>query len=172
MLDRHLESFERQREDLLRMLAQWSPEQLRSRPQPDAWCALDVVEHLILVEEAMLVSMRRNRKGGEIPSVRDRVRGWLVLGVMALPTRVKVPAGAQHVRPSGDVGELADLGDRWLEVREKLGAFFAQPLPLNRGLVQHPVVGSMTPVTTLRFLRSHLHHHGYQLRRMRTAASR
>ncbi|MGI9040942.1 MAG: DinB family protein [Gemmatimonadales bacterium] len=64
-LQRRVERMERQRAALLLEVAALSPAQLRFHPDPDSWCPLDVVEHLVRVEEAIL------RRAAERPRARS-----------------------------------------------------------------------------------------------------
>ena len=53
-LGRRLNRLERHRAALLARIAPLSPEQLVTRTSPERWHVLDVVEHLIIIEEMVL----------------------------------------------------------------------------------------------------------------------
>jgi len=143
-----------------------APEQLAFRPAAESWSVLDVVEHLVKVEEGIVsrIKKREPRTWGEA------ARAWLALELMSvyfvLGRRFKVPS--QAVQPQGGT-TLTTLGTRWEAAQQALrraidglgSADFARPM------MRHPILGLLTPVETLSFIVRHIAHHRRQIARIR-----
>ena len=157
------------RDRILAEFTPWPDEQLRQRPAPEAWSVIEVIEHLLLTEKLTFAGVRKNR-GAAIPiTLRDRVRAGLVLGVMLLPTRVRIPKGVTALAPSHADQALSRFVEGWETERRQMREYLAtlSGKDLTEGVFKHPVGGWVTVRGTLIFLESHLLHHGYQLRRIR-----
>lgn len=167
-LQRAVQRLERQKADLLEELATWSPEQLSFRPQAQSWSALDVLDHLEKVERGVLLSFRKNLGGSQRINLRDRYGTFVVRAVMRLPIRVKVPAATPFILPETDV-QFAALVERWDKTRETFAAFFGSLTSYTPtlGVFLHPRGGWMNLLHALKFLSVHLHHHLYQVRRLK-----
>ena len=73
-----LSRLERRTRRLLDELCTWTPEQLRFRPSPVSWSALELIEHLMLAERAVSEMMRSNISEERDVRMRDRFRSALV----------------------------------------------------------------------------------------------
>lgn len=166
---RNFTRLEGQTQRLLRDLEGWTPEALRFRPGPNAWSAMDVLDHVRLSERGALASMRANLHADHRISFNDRFRNAIVLGVMLLPTRVKVPASARSISPSRAQLTVSAIQMEWEADRKQLSAFLEPLTAAEEELAafRHPVGGWTTVNGALLFLRSHLHHHSYQFARLR-----
>ena len=168
-LERRWARVVRRRERMLAELGTWPEEELRARPAGGGWCALEVVEHLVRSDLAVLQMMEGAR--GERPAVPagDRVRAWMVLGVMWLPTRVAMPKAVEELVKPGSVLELAALRAEWERVDALLHEYVSglSEAERRKGVARHPVSGWLDARAGVRFLESHLVHHGYQVRRLR-----
>jgi len=58
------EKLEMQKKTLLFEVALWSPAQVHFRPKPCAWSALDVLDHLVKVEVALIDAVRSQLPDG------------------------------------------------------------------------------------------------------------
>ena len=168
-LPRALSRLERQTRSLIDQLCTWSPEQLRFRPSPTSWSALELIEHLMLAERAVLQTMRSNLGEGRDVTMIDRLRSAMVLALMALPLRLKVPHAVNQLNPSKMQPDLMSLLDSWSEDRRILAEFPGALSIADRklGVFRHPAGGWTTAGGALLFLRLHLWHHSYQFRRLR-----
>jgi len=165
-----LSRLERRTRRLLDELCTWTPEQLRFRPSPASWSALELIEHLILAERAVSEMMRSNISEERDVRMRDRFRSALVLGLMALPLRLNVPDTVKQIMPSEMQPDLRSLRDSWSGDRCDLADFLGRLSTADRnlGVFRHPVGGWTTASGAMVFLRLHLWHHWYQFRRLRT----
>jgi hypothetical protein len=113
----------------------------------------------------------KTRRDAVTPS--ESVKAVLLLAMMRLPIKLKVPEPVSFVRPDR-VKSLQAVLDSWSVERllliEFVGAF---PRSAEHvGLVFHPAVGWMNLATTLGFLSVHLRHHEYQLQSIKKACAR
>ncbi len=168
-LQRRLTRMDRQRTALLEELARLPGGQLGFRPAPESWSTLEVLEHLVRVEEAVVL------RASQLPASRSLRQGVRAAGSMVLlrivlraGIRIKVPSKA--VLPQGKA-TLPELRERWDRVRNKLEAVLAdQSRPdLRRPMMRHPLCGWLTPIQTLTFLERHVTHHTRQLGRIRAS---
>lgn len=91
---RRFERLERQKRSIVSGVVRLSAAQLRFRPAPAASSVLDVLDHSIRVERALLEAVREQLPNGAPLTFRDRVRAWLLIAIMLTPIRVKVAASA------------------------------------------------------------------------------
>ncbi len=170
----NLTKLDDQTERLFADLEGWSPERLQFRPARESWSILEILDHLILTERAVLVTMRRNLASNNKVRLYDRYRSAFVLAIMFLPTRLQVSGSVKSLLPSRNKDDLRVLRSEWADDRKGLTAFLEGLSSADRkkGVFRHPVGGWTTPDGALFFLRSHLHHHGYQIAKIRKASKR
>ena len=141
-------------------------EQLTFRPGPDAWSALDVLEHLVKVEEGIASRIRPREPRGVVETVRVKAALGAMCALFAVRSRIKVPV--QGVLPLGGV-TLSDLVSRWeaaqAALRERLEEF--RPQDWSRPMMRHPLIGRLTPAEGLTFIHWHMAHHRRQIARIR-----
>jgi DinB superfamily len=158
---------ERHRAALLARIAPLSAEQLVARTSPDQWHVLDILEHLIIIEEMILRGIAT--RPGPLP-VAARLQGGVRLTMLRLYLRSggKVKAPSRAILPRGKVS-LQELLERWDRTRAGYRTAleaFDRP-DLVRPMMKHPIIGRLTPVQTLTFLDAHLAHHARQIDRLR-----
>jgi uncharacterized damage-inducible protein DinB len=164
------DDLQRRKRAVLFGLSAWSEERLCLQPAPASWSALDVLDHLLKVEQGWLDAVRSNLPDGHPVALRDRLGAWAVLCVMRSPMRVKVPDSASQVLPE-KAADLSLITQQWQAAREEMAQLLTDlsPKQLRCGLFRHPVSGWMAIRQALAFLSAHLQHHGYQLRRIQRA---
>jgi len=156
----------RRTRNLLSQLAALSEEQRRYQPAPDAWCLLQVAEHLAIIEETVTRGLERGLPAGRRRGLRDRLAHPLMLTVLRLPVRVKAPMPV--LVPQG-VHSLEQVRQRWSTVRAALAAFLADVAAdaLDEPVIVHPFAGPLGIRQTVSFLGSHFDHHLFQVDRIR-----
>jgi hypothetical protein len=167
-LERRIGRLERQRAALLRELHGMKPAQLAFHPAPASWSALDLVEHLVLAEEAVL---RGIPDRPPTRSLADSARAAMVLPLLYLTFArgVRLRAPTRDVLPVGG-SSLPQLEARWTRARANLRAVLELmgPEDLPRPFFRHPVIGWLTTLEGLGFLERHVAHHLQQVKRIRT----
>lgn len=165
-LARRMDRLERNRTALLASVAPLSPQQLGYRPAAERWHMLDIVEHLIIIEELVLRAL--GTRPGPLPAVA-RLQGALRLTALRVYLRAggRIQAPSRAIFPRGSV-TLPELRERWDRARagyhSALEAF--DRTDLVRPMMKHPIIGKLTPAQTLAFLDAHLSHHRRQIERL------
>ncbi|MFL5496695.1 MAG: DinB family protein [Gemmatimonadales bacterium] len=171
-LERRFARLERQRAALLRELHGMRPARLAFHPSPGKWSALDLVEHLVLAEEAVL---RGIPDRPPTRSLADGARAAMVLPLLYLTFArgVRLRAPTRDVLPVGG-SSLPQLEARWTRARANLRAVLQLmgPEDLSRPFFRHPVIGWLTTLEGLGFLERHAAHHLQQVKRVRASARR
>ncbi len=162
---------EAQKAAVLADLRQWAPERLRFKPRAEAWCALDVLDHLTKMEAQTALPLKRHLRRRQPVPARAEAGLAAVNFVLRLPFRIKVPAGGRAVLP-GKPSNLPACTRNWDQARARL----LDPLrdlcedQLGYGVLQHPVCGGMNAPGLLSFIFNHLRHHRPKLERLRRRA--
>ena len=165
-LERRIDRLERQRAALLRELNALSPGRLVFHPAPGSWSALDLVEHLVVVEEGVL---RGIPDRPPTRSLADGARAAMVLPLLYLSfargVRLRAPTPA--ILPVGG-STLAQLEARWTRARANLRAVLQLlgPEDLSRPFLRHPVIGWLTTLEGLGFIERHVAHHLHRVQRI------
>jgi uncharacterized damage-inducible protein DinB len=164
-----LAKLESRRREMVAEADRLTAEQLTFRPAPNAWSALDVLEHLVKVEEAIASRVRPRGPRGLLEAVRTKAALGVMRLVFAARRRIKVPT--QGILPLGGV-TLSDLVSRWeaaqVALTERLEEF--GPQDWSRPMMRHPLIGRLTPAEGLTFIHCHMGHHRRQIERIRRAA--
>jgi hypothetical protein len=165
---RLLARLESRRRELMAEADRLTAEQLTFRPAPNAWSALDVIEHLVKVEEEIAARVRPRSPRGLIGTLKAKAALGAMCVLFGMRGRIKVPV--QGILPLGGV-TLSDLARRWeaaeAALRERLEGFGDQDW--SRPMMRHPLLGLLTPAEGLTFLRWHIGHHRRQIARIRRA---
>ena len=168
-LERSLDDLDDGKNALLGSLALESPERLAFRLEGKGWCALDVVQHLVLVEEGVVGYARKKLMAPPQPiAILDRSKLALLLLVLKSPIRFRAPV--PQVIPE-ETFPLAEISARWTKARGELRELVGSLPPERRKtlLFRHPIGGALDPAGTLGFIDAHAKHHDAQLRRIRRA---
>lgn len=170
-LQRQYARLERQRSALLERMDAFTDAQHAFQPAPESWSLAGVVQHLVLVEEAMVRNGRRQAATRPAwVSLRSRLKGRLVLTVLARDVRVRVPVPT--VIPQEHV-PIATLGPRWAAARADLVAYL-EGLPgpgWARTAFFHPRTDWITAMGGLRLFEAHCAHHLRQIDRITASES-
>lgn len=158
------------RTTLLDQIAAASEERRTRRASSDAWSALEVLEHLVLVERVVLGPSAQWRERQPVArSLRDRLRYHMVR--LVLRQRIKVTIPSEQMRPTGRVS-FTQLRTAWTAQHAALGEF-VQSLDAagaRRAIFRHPIAGPLTVAQALTLLEVHLRGHAAQVHRLLTDA--
>lgn len=135
------------------------PEGLSWRPADDGWSLLDIVEHLVLAEQDVLVNLD-DLAGlpAKQRTLANALRYRIVLGVLRF--RVPVPVPSEGMKPKGG-RTLAELEAVWRTQHDQLIAFLEslRPGEEKAAVFRHPVTGPMRIDDAVRMLAVHLERH-------------
>jgi hypothetical protein len=165
-LHQRLRAFNDRRGVLLDEMASLDPASLVAKPLPGKWSILEILEHLVLAERAVLQGLpdpvrliERKR------TLKHRVRYVLVMFVLKFGIPVEVPSPAMV--PCGRRG-LAELRRLWDENQAWLRAYVDRldRKGVRRAVFEHPVAGPLTPEQAVHIDQVHLDTHIRQIRRL------
>jgi len=164
---------ETQKFELLSLLRSWPEATLVYRPAPDAWSATEVLDHIVRVEDRITAAARIGLKSPHSMGLRDRMGFLFIERVFRSQRRVAVPGSASEVLPD-PTANLETIVQHWDKARTELAGFLKDlsAEQLRLGIFRHPVSGWMTAPQILRFFSVHMHHHRFQLDRLRLACER
>ncbi len=165
-VEKHFLVMEESRHELLGRLKNFTHEQLSFRPAVNAWSMLEVIQHVMLVEQAFL-----RQAEADFESIPGKLKFHPVIGsvivwaVFAFNLRVKMPI--KGIAPAG-AAPLDQLVPRWEEKRTALKNYLetVDPKMIGRPIFVHPISGPLNIVRGVQFLKNHFHHHVDQIERI------
>lgn len=162
-----MDRVELKREALLSAAEALTEDELTRRPEPDAWSALEILEHLVLAEDGVVGDLSgdaatERRKGRR--SLKDRVLYRVVMFILRFGIPVRVPS--RSMVPRGE-STLEELTERWRKNHRVLRSFLEDPRSSSDECrFRHPISGPMTTDQALRMLEVHLDRHVGQFHRL------
>jgi hypothetical protein len=153
------ESLTNKRAALLQKLGSLSTSELNFKAGPDKWSVVEVVEHLVIVEDDLLHQI--SRKTADAPldnNLKSPEKYKTVIKVMERDIPVDVPD--ERAEPHGRV-PLNELLSQWEDLRQKLHGFLAAINPENKDslVYRHPFAGPLDISETLHFFDVHFDNH-------------
>ncbi len=162
-----IQELDRRRRDLLGEAAALPEAALRAKPAAGGWSILEILEHLVLAERAILLDLPDPAALAARPrGLKARCLCALVLGILAWRIPVKVPS--RRMLPGGG-RSLAELHAEWDAHLGWIKAYAAglDPAQAPPAVFLHPVAGPLTLDQALRLDLLHLESHRRQIRRLR-----
>lgn len=144
-----------------------APDLRERRPSAESWSMVDVIEHLVLVEQGTAAALAKPPTPGR---AREMPRGqWLRFQGLrvALKTGIRIEAPIEAVLPRRELPWHALLS-RWEERRRELEEWLlmVDPSILGTPRFRHPIAGWLDVPQSLTFIGDHLAHHIPQLDRI------
>jgi len=166
-----LDHIEEQKASLLRSISHWTEERLHFRPRGGEWCAIEVLDHLVRTEAAVLEAASTGVATPRRIGLSDRVRTAFLVRLFRSQTRVKAPGNVTQILPATGL-RLMEITGRWDLVRKDLRLFLEKnpAEQLQKGIFRHPIGGWMNASGILTFFSVHIIHHGFQLHRLASAS--
>jgi hypothetical protein len=157
------ESLEKIYNELLRHLDSLSDELLAFKAGPDKWSIVEVVEHLVGVEDDFLKQVSSKAESTTLDmKAKSPDKYKTVIKVMERDVPVDVPD--ESMEPSGSIS-LDALLSQWAGVRNKLRAFLGGINSENKDelIYRHPFAGPLDISDTLHFIVVHFDNHMRQI---------
>lgn len=167
-----LDRIEQKRTALVARAASRDTAFLSTRPSPNAWSILEIIEHLILAEEDVFGTIDSLATRAAQPQTRgNRARYWLVMGLLRF--RIPVQAPSQAMLPTGGQ-TLQALTKRWTINHAYLRQYVAtlDRAGTHRAVFRHPVTGPLTVLQAVWLLEIHLDRHLHQIRSLEKRLSK
>ena len=166
------ESLIKKREDLLQQLDSLPSEVLSFKAGPDKWSIVEVIEHLVIVEEDFSKQLSANVPASTLdPNSRTPDKYQTVIKVMMRDIPVDVPD--ESIEPHGRL-TLDELLNRWEDIRKKLQGLLAEINADNKDdlVYRHPYGGPLDIAETLHFIDVHFDNHMRHIDRILTQTKR
>lgn len=155
---------ERKRNILLEEVESLDPGALHAHPRPGKWSIHEIVEHLVVAEEDVVIDYR-NLHGLEARprTLKNRLTYLIVMLVLRFDIPVQAPSEA--MLPRGDLS-LRALRVRWELNHVRMRAYLdgLDRAKSRRAIFRHPVSGPLTVPQALAMLEAHLDRHIRQIR--------
>ena len=165
-LDERLQAFDEKRRALLDEMGALDPATLVARPLAGKWSMLEIIEHLVLAERAVLQGLPElSRLREQERRLKHRFSYAIVMVVLRCSIPVRVPSPAMIPQGDRSLGELRRL---WDESQEWLRAYIGQldRRGFRRAVFEHPVAGPLSVKQALHMGQVHLDTHIRQIRKL------
>ncbi|GAC1516587.1 MAG: hypothetical protein NVS1B4_12340 [Gemmatimonadaceae bacterium] len=165
-LDARLRAFHASRRALLADVEALDPALLVARPAAGKWSIVEIVEHLVRAERAILQELPEpSRVAAHERRLGHRLRYAIVYIVVKFGIPVEAPSAA--MLPLGE-RTLAVLRRMWDENHEWLRAFIDRldGDGARKAFFHHPVAGPLTVKQAMQLDQLHLDRHAGQIRRL------
>ncbi len=165
-LDKRLQAFDQKRRALLDEMEALDSAELVAKPLADKWSILEIIEHLVVSERAVLQGLPESSRLRERKRrLKHRFTYLIVMFVLRARIHVKVPSPAMVPRGNRTLGELRRL---WDENQEWLRAYTARldREGFRRAVFEHPVAGPLAVGQAVHMDQFHLDTHIRQIRRL------
>jgi hypothetical protein len=162
---KRLGDFNRRRLLLLEEVGQLSEEQIYSRPHTDGWSILQILQHLVLAERAVLEPIMGKKTAAPGRRGLRNLLGYALV-VLVLRWDLPVPVPSEEMVPDGQT-TLAELRRQWDENYRVLERHLEDLRDENSdpAVFRHPVTGSLTAAQMIRIAELHLCSHQRQIQR-------
>lgn len=164
------EQSEQLRQQLLVDVQDLDEAQMAFRPAYDAWSIVQVLQHLMLVESAVLQYLEKKLQATTFPNAGfgAKIRSKLLNVALRTPVKVKAPQGlAQPVRAM----TFWDVAKRWNDNRDALESMLGKLTEnhLDSAIYKHLIAGYLNVFQMFDFIDNHLRHHIIQVNRIKAA---
>ncbi len=156
--------------DLLEEIKDQPDSVLNTSPERGGWSVLQVIYHVVLVEEYALKYVKKKLSfGDDIPKAgfKGFLRGIYLKNVFRVPFKISAPDAVSEVSMPTDI-RFWEILKKWKDNRAEL-EHFLNDLPdhlLKTALYKHPFVGKVTPKNMLAFFELHFKRHRRQLNKV------
>ena len=170
-IQKRFAALENRRKKILNQLETLPQDRLSVKPGFDKWSIVEVVQHLVLVEQEMVKQAVKNPvppDSGRAPRSREALE--MVLEILERDVRVDVPA--VRMEPDGQI-TIDVLRTRWEESQAQLRRYFQrlQEENVETLVFSHPVAGSLNALDMLDLANVHADYHIRQIESIQTHLS-
>lgn len=160
--------YNQKREALLQNLSSLLSETLSKNLGPDRWSLLQVIQHLVKAERAVLMNLPDPSLLVHKPRGIRAQLGYLIV-IWVLKWGLPVPVPESAMAPDDNQTSLSVLRAEWDRNTTWLQLYLdgLTPATAMRAVFRHPLTGPLTPDRVLRLAHLHLDTHIRQIDRIR-----
>jgi len=165
-LDKRLQAFNEKRGALLDEMGAVDPATLVAKPLAGKWSILEIIEHLVLAERAVLQGLPEpSRLTARERRLKHRVSYVVVMFVLKYSIPVQAPSPAMLPQRNRSLVELRRL---WDENQQWLRAYIDRldRKGFRRAVFEHPIAGPLSVEQALHMDQVHLDTHIRQIRKL------
>lgn len=172
-IDQQLNRLDQSLEQLIALLSTYSSEQLNRKPAPEAWSAMQVVNHLLMAETGSAYYLRKKLSDPDNLSNLSKAGLGTAFRNNLLKLSLWVPYVKFKAPPMVSTDKLPLVSERdvvfeqWKTARKDLRAYLAT-LPeaiFAQEAYRHPRAGRITIGHMLEFFEAHFNRHLKQIKR-------
>jgi hypothetical protein len=158
-IQKRFAALESRRKKILNQLETLPQDRLNVKPGTDMWFIVEVIQHLVLVEQEMVkqaITHPVPRDSERSPRSREALE--MVLEILERDVRVDVPSA--NMEPDGQI-ILDALPNQWEESRAQLSRYFErlQKENVETLVFSHPAAGSLNALDMLDLANVHADYH-------------
>ena len=166
-LKKQFDMIESRRKKLLDELKKYPDELLNKKPLPEAWSAIQVMEHLMISEEASLKYLQKktlDTSRAAPAGFKSASKLFLLNLSFFMPVKYKAPA---VLNPSEGFISLKEIESKWTKIREDIFQLTdsLNDAELKKELWKHAFAGKMNIYQMLDFFNTHFERHRKQIER-------
>ncbi len=168
-LQHDFDAIQQSRNQLFKDLENYTEDQLNQLPKSGGWSVLQVIQHLILVEQTSLMYVQKKTSSGlaEIPDVGLENADMYKQMQDYLDGDIPAPAPPM-VANVPERSTLAATRNEWDKVRQDILEMLSRfgEGDLNKATYKHPLAGRLTIGQMLGFHKHHFNRHRRQIERV------
>jgi hypothetical protein len=136
------------------------------KPVPHVWSALEIMQHLIMVEKMSLAYLKKKNQAASLPpaGLMNGVKRLLIKYYARIPFKVKAPSMVDVPLPPGSTYD--SLMMEWKDIRSQTQVFIASLSSERRSslIYRHVIFGMVSIDLMLLFIHEHFNRHFGQLK--------
>ena len=158
---------ETSRKNLLAELKQYPDDLLNKKPSDKAWSPIQVMEHLMISEEASLKYLQKktlDTSKSHNAGLKGKWRLFITKAMFGTPFTFKAPT---LLNPTNKYATLAEVETSWNKIRSDLFQLLNK-LPakeLEKDIWKHAIAGKMNIYHMVEFIDFHFNRHRKQIER-------
>lgn len=143
---------------------------LNKKPAEGKWSILQIMYHLILVEEASIAYCKKKlsfnpeiKKGG----IMTKLRMFALSSYVVMPIKAKAPGMVNEDHMPEEM-RFWEVVKKWKDIRKEAKDFLSS-LPadmMKKEVYKHPVAGRLTLVQMINFWEGHFNRHRRQIKKI------
>jgi hypothetical protein len=168
------QQMEASRQKLFSELKNYSQDVINKKPAPDKWSVAEVLQHLIVSEEASLNYIRKKTANAS-PSKKSGLSAKIKYALLQIAFNIPVKYKAPKIivpQATGNI-QLNELDNKWRQIRSETIAIIEKlsDNDFENELWLHPVTGKMSLMQMVDFLTMHFQRHERQIKQTLKAIS-